>query len=100
MKSGPIPLCLKGWAGVPQLKLRTVWRKHGGRGPMPSAEQLECAVVLAGGLGTRLGNLTADCPKPLVDVKGRPYLEHQLLLLKRHGITKILLLTGYLGEQI
>jgi NDP-sugar pyrophosphorylase family protein len=58
------------------------------------------AVILAGGLGTRLGTLTSKVPKPMVPVAGRPYLEHQLRLLARQGIRDVLLLTGYLGEQI
>ena len=57
-------------------------------------------VILAGGLGTRLGPLTRPHPKPMVPVKGVPYLEHQLRLLARQGLTDIVLLTGYLGEQI
>ncbi|SRR5579875_366909 len=63
-------------------------------------ERLETAVVLAGGLGTRLGELTARAPKPLMPVKGRPFLEHLLVMLGRHGISEVILLTGYLGEQI
>ena len=63
-------------------------------------EKLTSAVVLAGGLGTRLGTLTADLPKPLAPASGRPFLEHQLRLLRRHGVEDVLLLTGYLGEQI
>jgi NDP-sugar pyrophosphorylase family protein len=58
------------------------------------------AVILAGGLGTRLGDLTRAVPKPMMMVAGRPYLEHQLRELGRQGITDIVLLTGYLGEQI
>ena len=58
------------------------------------------AVVLAGGLGTRLWPLTREIPKPMAPVAGAPYLEHQLLLLARQGIGDIVLLTGYLGEQI
>jgi NDP-sugar pyrophosphorylase family protein len=58
------------------------------------------AVILAGGLGTRLGSLTRDMPKPMMSVAGKPYLEHQLRRLHKQGITNILLLTGYLGEQI
>jgi mannose-1-phosphate guanylyltransferase/phosphomannomutase len=56
------------------------------------------AVILAGGKGTRLG--LDDLPKPMVSVAGKPLLEHQLLLLKRFGINKVIMLTGYLSEKI
>ena len=58
------------------------------------------AVILAGGLGTRLWPLTRQVPKPMVPVAGAPYLEHQLRLLARQGLSEVVLLTGYLGEQI
>jgi len=58
------------------------------------------AVILAGGLGTRLWPLTKTGPKPMVQVAGKPYLEHQLLLLKQQSITEVVMLTGYLGEQV
>jgi NDP-sugar pyrophosphorylase family protein len=58
------------------------------------------AVILAGGLGTRLGPLTRDVPKPMVPVAGRPFLEHQLELLRGQGFTDIVLLTGYRADQI
>lgn len=58
------------------------------------------AVILAGGLGTRLLPLTEAIPKPMVQVAGSPYLEHQLRLLAEQDIREVLLLTGYLGEQI
>jgi len=58
------------------------------------------AVILAGGLGTRLWPLTETIPKPMAPVAGAPYLEHQLRLLARQDIRDVLLLTGYLGEQI
>ena len=58
------------------------------------------AVILAGGLGTRLWPVTKEVPKPMVPVAGKPYLEHQLRLLREQSITEIVLLTGYLGSQI
>ncbi len=58
------------------------------------------AVILAGGLGTRLRPLTYEVPKPMVPICGRPYLEYQLELLRERGFADVLLLTGYLGEQI
>jgi NDP-sugar pyrophosphorylase family protein len=58
------------------------------------------AVVLAGGLGTRLRPITESIPKPMVTVGGVPYLEHQLRFLKQQAITDVVLCTGYLSEQI
>jgi len=58
------------------------------------------AVILAGGLGTRLRPLTLKLPKPMVPVRGRPFLEYQLLYLAGFGIKDILLLTGYKGETV
>jgi NDP-sugar pyrophosphorylase family protein len=57
-------------------------------------------VILAGGLGTRLGALTRKIPKPMLPVAGMPYLEHQLRLLAGQSLRDVLLLTGYLGGQI
>ena len=56
--------------------------------------------VLAGGLGTRLGAVVKDTPKPLLEVAGEPFLLHQLRLLARFGATRAVLCVGYLGERI
>ncbi len=48
----------------------------------------------------RLGELTSDVPKPLLPVAGRPFVEHQLELLRAHGANRIVLALGYLGERI
>jgi NDP-sugar pyrophosphorylase family protein len=57
-------------------------------------------VILAGGLATRLGDLTRARPKCLVDVNGEPFLFHQLRKLKSQGAGRVLMCVGYLGEQV
>lgn len=56
------------------------------------------AVVLAGGLGTRLGALTAETPKPLLPVGGRPFLDWVADNLRRQGIEEIVLTIGFRAE--
>jgi NDP-sugar pyrophosphorylase family protein len=58
------------------------------------------AVVLAGGLGTRLRPITERIPKPMVEVAGRPFLETIIRHLADQEFRRILLLLGYLGERI
>ncbi len=58
------------------------------------------AVILAGGLGTRLRPITEKVPKPLVMVKGRPFLDYLLERIARMGIRRCLILTGYKGKMI
>ncbi len=57
-------------------------------------------VILVGGLGTRLGPLTADCPKPLLPVGGRPFLRYLLWHARRFGFERALLLAGYRAEVV
>ena len=56
--------------------------------------------ILAGGLATRLRPLTEKIPKSMVEIAGKPFVHHQLTLLKSQGIERVVLCTGYLGEQI
>jgi D,D-heptose 1,7-bisphosphate phosphatase len=58
------------------------------------------AVILCGGLGSRLGALTADTPKPLLPVDGIPFLDVLLFELARHGVTRVLLLAGFAAQRI
>lgn len=58
------------------------------------------ALILAGGFGTRLKRLTEDLPKPLMDINGKPILEHLILQLKKYGIEKIIISVGYLAKTI
>jgi N-acetyl-alpha-D-muramate 1-phosphate uridylyltransferase len=65
-----------------------------------SETELAPVCILAGGLGTRLGEQVRDTPKPLLVVAGEPFVFHQLRLLRRHGARRIVLCVGYLGELI
>lgn len=49
------------------------------------------AMVLAAGAGSRMGSLTVDLPKPMLEVQGRPILEHILRNLARHGFDEVVL---------
>jgi len=56
--------------------------------------------ILAGGLATRLRPITEKIPKSLIPVAGRPFLAHQLELLRSRGIRRAVLCVGHLGEMI
>ena len=56
--------------------------------------------ILAGGLATRLRPITEKIPKVLVPVAGRPFLTHQLELLRQQGVTRAVLCLGHLGEMV
>ena len=58
------------------------------------------AVIIAGGLGTRLRPLTYNTPKPIVPVANRPFVVHQIELLKQHGIDEIIINLHYLSDSI
>ncbi|MBI5221649.1 MAG: nucleotidyltransferase family protein [Candidatus Magasanikbacteria bacterium] len=58
------------------------------------------AIILAGGLGTRLRPLTDITPKPLLPIKGKPIIEHAILNFKKHGIKDIILSIGYKADTI
>jgi NDP-sugar pyrophosphorylase family protein len=57
-------------------------------------------VILAGGLATRLYPVTRTMPKALIEIAGRPFIDHQLALLKENGVTQVVLCVGNLGGMI
>lgn len=64
-----------------------------------TARLRQCA-ILVGGLGTRLGALTAATPKPILPVGGRPFLAWLIREISRYGFEEILLLTGHLSDTL
>lgn len=72
-----------------------------GETPEPDAHRgAQSAVILCGGLGTRLRIAVPDRPKVLVEVAGKPLLAHQLERLARIGIRHVVLSAGHLAEQV
>jgi len=65
----------------------------------PRIEDVPVA-ILAGGRATRLRPLTESIPKAMVEVAGRPFIDHQLALLRRRGLRRAVLCLGYRGEQV
>src|SRR5664279_3794592 len=62
--------------------------------------ELPTVCILAGGLGTRLGDRSQLTPKALTDVGGEPFLFHQLRLIASYGAREVVICVGHLGEMI
>ena len=58
------------------------------------------AVILAGGKGTRLKEITQLVPKPMVEVAGKPLLQYQVELCKQYDLSEIIILVNHLKESI
>ena len=58
------------------------------------------AVILAGGLGTRISEETTVRPKPMIDIGGKPVLWHILKLYSQHGINDFIICLGYKGYMV
>ena len=56
------------------------------------------AIVLVGGLGTRLQSVVNDVPKPMAPIGEKPFLEYILRYLQKNGITRVILSVGYKWE--
>jgi D-glycero-alpha-D-manno-heptose 1-phosphate guanylyltransferase len=61
---------------------------------------IKTAIVLAGGLGTRLRSVVNDRPKPMAEIRGKPFLDYLMTYWSERGIERFLLSTGYLGHLI
>ncbi len=69
------------------------------RGPFRRAGTDCLAVILAGGLGTRMGSLSLDRPKHLLEIGGEPVIAHQLRWLAGHGVVDVVLATAHLADR-
>jgi NDP-sugar pyrophosphorylase family protein len=63
-------------------------------------EALFTVAILAGGLATRMHPVTERIPKSMIEVAGRPFIEHQLELLRAENVKNVVLCVGHLGEMI
>jgi dTDP-glucose pyrophosphorylase len=62
--------------------------------------KIDKAVVLAAGRGTRMRELTAEVPKPMIEVRGKPVLQHIIEGLRDAGIPEILIVVGYHADAV
>jgi NDP-sugar pyrophosphorylase family protein len=60
---------------------------------------MQC-LILAGGLGVRMRPMTQQIPKAMIEVCGRPFIDHQLTLLAEQGVRRVVLAIGYLGALL
>ena len=58
------------------------------------------AILLCGGLGTRLRSVVSDRPKPMADIAGKPFLHYLVKMLSESGVRHLIFALGYMGEQI
>ena len=61
---------------------------------------LPTIIILAGGYGTRLNNLTKNTPKSMVEINKKPFIYHQLSLFKKNNLNNVIICTGHLSSQI
>ena len=62
--------------------------------------KIETAVLLAAGRGTRMGQLTRDVPKPMIEVRGKPVLQHIVEGLRGAGVREFLIVVGYHANAV
>ena len=57
-------------------------------------------VIMAGGRGTRISSVASDIPKPMIEIEGKPVLEHEIECLKSQGFCDIIITVSHLGNII
>lgn len=57
-------------------------------------------VIMAGGRGTRISSVASDIPKPMIEIEGKPVLEHEIECLRRQGFTDLIITVSHLGHII
>src|SRR3989440_11551413 len=62
--------------------------------------KIDRAVILAAGRGTRMRELTNDVPKPMIEVRGKPVLQHIVQGLRDAGVRKFLIIVGYHAKAV
>jgi dTDP-glucose pyrophosphorylase len=62
--------------------------------------KIDTAVILAAGRGTRMRELTAELPKPMIEVRGKPVLQHIVEGLRDAGVREVLLVVGYRADAV
>jgi dTDP-glucose pyrophosphorylase len=67
---------------------------------MDRVNKIDRAVILAAGRGTRMRELTADLPKPMIEVRGKPVLQHIVEGLRDAGVRRFLIIVGYHAETV
>src|SRR5437762_13970667 len=65
-----------------------------------TARKIDKAVLLAAGRGTRMRELTADLPKPMIEVRGKPVLQHIVEDLRDAGVRRFLIVVGYRADAV
>lgn len=61
---------------------------------------MPAALIITGGVGTRLYPITKTIPKAMIELAGKPFIAHQLNILKNNGVKRAVICAGYLGEQL
>ena len=63
-------------------------------------DEIDTILILAGGLASRIKNITKTIPKSMIEIAGKPFIVHQLKYIKSQGINNVVICNGYLGKVI